>query len=53
MEVDVWLGAIPAVILVALRFYLPESPRWLLIQGREEDAKKALAKLGGYTLVNT
>jgi len=40
------LGAIPAIILLALRFYLPESPRWLLIQGREEDAKKVLSRLG-------
>ena len=40
------LGAVPAIILLALRFLLPESPRWLLIQGREEDAKKVLAKLG-------
>lgn len=40
------LGVIPAIILIALRFYLPESPRWLLIQGREEDAKRSLARLG-------
>ena len=40
------LGAVPAVILVALSFFLPGSPRWLLIQGREEDAKKALVRLG-------
>ncbi|NON62568.1 sugar porter family MFS transporter [Acidianus sp. DSM 29099] len=40
------LGAIPAIILIALRFYLPESPRWLLIQGQEEKAKESLKKLG-------
>lgn len=40
------LGAIPALILLALRFYLPESPRWLLIKDRIEDAKKALARFG-------
>ncbi len=40
------LGAIPAVILLALRFYLPESPRWLLIKERIDDAKKALSRFG-------
>ncbi|WP_298274952.1 sugar porter family MFS transporter [Ferroplasma sp.] len=40
------LGAIPAVILLSLRFYLPESPRWLLIKDRIDDAKRSLSKFG-------
>lgn len=40
------LGAVPALILFALRIYLPESPRWLIIHNRTEDAKKAFRKLG-------
>ena len=40
------LGAIPAIILLALRFYLPESPRWLLIQGKVEHAKESLKRFG-------
>jgi len=40
------LGVIPAVILVALRAFLPESPRWLLLNGMEEKAKNILRKFG-------
>jgi sugar porter (SP) family MFS transporter len=40
------LGAVPAIIAVALRARMPESPRWLLHQGRYEDTVKALDKLG-------
>lgn len=40
------LGVIPAVILIAFRFELPESPRWLLLKGRIPNVKKVLDKLG-------
>jgi sugar porter (SP) family MFS transporter len=40
------LGAVPAVIAVLLRARMPESPRWLLHQGRIEEACKALGQLG-------
>ena len=40
------IGAIPAVIAVALRSRMPESPRWLIHQGRYADTSTALAKLG-------
>jgi len=40
------LGAIPAVILLTLRFYLPESPRWLLLQDRMNEAKASLKRFG-------
>ena len=40
------LGIIPAIILVVMRFELPESPRWLLLKGRLLQAKKVLLSLG-------
>ena len=40
------IGAIPAVIAVALRARMPESPRWLIQKGRYADTSAALAKLG-------
>ena len=39
-------GAIPAIVAVALRARMPESPRWLIQQGRFADTSEALAKLG-------
>jgi sugar porter (SP) family MFS transporter len=40
------LGAVPALAGVVLRTRMPESPRWLLRQGRYEDVRAAMAKLG-------
>lgn len=36
---------LPAVPLLFITFILPESPRWLMIKGREEEALVVLAKL--------
>jgi MFS transporter, SP family, arabinose:H+ symporter len=40
------LGGIPALIAVALRSHMPESPRWLMLHGRYEDTRKAFGRLG-------
>jgi MFS family permease len=34
------LGAVLGVAILMLRRYLPESPRWLLLHGREEEAER-------------
>ena len=36
---------IPAVLLLALAPWCPESPRWLIIKGRKTDAKAALDRI--------
>jgi MFS family permease len=37
----------PAVIFVGLLFTVPESPRWLAGQGREDESRMILSKVGG------
>ncbi|WP_408869636.1 sugar porter family MFS transporter [Commensalibacter oyaizuii] len=41
------LGVIPAIILLAGMILLPESPRWLVMQKRDQEAFKILEKLRG------
>ena len=36
-------GVLPALAILVVRMWVPESPRWLLRQGRVADAKKSLA----------
>ncbi|GAM82888.1 hypothetical protein ANO11243_008740 [Dothideomycetidae sp. 11243] len=46
-RVAVGLGAVPALIQLALMGVLVESPRFLVMNGREEGARKVLSRLGG------
>ncbi|ORY75313.1 putative high-affinity hexose transporter [Leucosporidium creatinivorum] len=39
------LQMLPVLLLVAVTFFLPESPRWLVQRGREEQAIKVLNRL--------
>ncbi|KAK2665280.1 hypothetical protein Ddye_003854 [Dipteronia dyeriana] len=38
------IGAIPSVFRAVIVLWMPESPRWLVMQGRLADAKKVLDK---------
>jgi MFS family permease len=39
------LGAILGLIIIFLRHALPESPRWLMIHGREREAERIIAQI--------
>jgi MFS family permease len=41
------IGVIPAFVYFALLFLVPQSPRWLMIRQRMDEAKKVLTKIGG------
>lgn len=41
----VGLGAVPAVVQLFLLFRMPETPRWLLQQGQDEQARNVLLKV--------
>ncbi len=40
-----WSELIPAFAFLVLLFFVPHSPRWLMLKGREEEALKVLVKL--------
>jgi MFS family permease len=40
------VGGIPALVAVALRAHMPESPRWLMLHGRYDATRKAFGRLG-------
>ncbi|SEI53970.1 MFS transporter, sugar porter (SP) family [Dyadobacter sp. SG02] len=48
---DAWrwmfgLGAVPSLFFVIGAFFLPESPRWLAMAGRTQQAAKVLGRIG-------
>ncbi|KAF2756377.1 general substrate transporter [Pseudovirgaria hyperparasitica] len=45
--VPVWLQILFPGLILALAWFLPESPRWLYTRGRKEDAKKMLTYYHG------
>ncbi len=45
--------SLPALMLLVLLFFVPESPRWLTKQGREDEAVGILARVNGATYAQT
>jgi sugar porter (SP) family MFS transporter len=46
---DIWrwplaLAVIPAVVLFVGMYFMPETPRWLVSEGREEEARRVLGR---------
>jgi SP family sugar porter-like MFS transporter len=42
-----WAEIVPATLFLCLTFFIPESPRWLAINKKEEDARKVFCRIGG------
>jgi len=40
-----WVGIAPAVVLFVGMFFLPETPRWLMSKGREEEGEAVLRRV--------
>ncbi len=42
-----WSELIPAGLFLILLFFVPKSPRWLMIKGKEEEAENILTRIHG------
>ncbi|MDO4159533.1 MAG: sugar porter family MFS transporter [Prevotellaceae bacterium] len=42
-----WAAAVPSVFFLLLAFFIPESPRWLALRGKDQEAMKTLTNIGG------
>jgi SP family arabinose:H+ symporter-like MFS transporter len=41
------VAAVPAFLFLIALFYVPESPRWLVERGKEEEARQILTRISG------
>lgn len=48
-----YIGALPAILALFLRTMLPESPRWLAVRGRHDEADAALTLIEREVVANT
>lgn len=47
-----WSELVPALLFFVLLFMVPKSPRWLMIKGKEEEAKNILTRIHGAEMAN-
>jgi MFS family permease len=57
-DIDAWrlmlgFGALPALVIIWLRRRVPESPRWLAQNGREDEAREVAERLTGVEIAVT
>ncbi len=48
-----WGEAFPAALFLLLAFFIPDSPRWLAMKGRTQEALKILRHIGGEEYAET
>jgi MFS family permease len=39
------IGAVLGLVILVMRFWIPESPRWLMVHGRPNEAEEIIAKI--------
>jgi len=47
-----WSELVPALLFFALLFFVPKSPRWLMIKGKNDEAKNILTRIHGRELAD-
>jgi putative MFS transporter len=44
-QIGFWIGAIPAVLFFVVRFFIPDSPRALIVRGKADEAQRVIERM--------